>query len=60
MAVLTRDTQDQYVAMRPYRAGICLLDTSSAVCHIPAKSFYAASGATQRLLDTYYSPMAPE
>jgi hypothetical protein len=44
MAVLTRDTQDLYVAKRPYRAGICLVDTSSAVRNIPTKSFLRGIG----------------
>jgi hypothetical protein len=34
MAVLTRVTQEQFVAMRPDRGGICLVDTSSAVRHL--------------------------
>jgi hypothetical protein len=41
MAVLTRDTQDQYVAMRPHLPDICLVVTSSAVRHLCFDMFSA-------------------
>jgi hypothetical protein len=52
MAVLTRDTQDQYVAMRPYRAGICFVDTSSAVHHLCFDMFSAVESEVY----VFYSP----